>query len=185
MTREHRGGARQHKCTDPKPMRRPRCLELQTRCIVGRARLLMHAQRAYRARVLSPTHSSYARACRRSGAVAASQALTCAHVDELRVLVPRAPNHSNPKWPLVLVTGEKDFCLTRKDFRFIFFTVKNIHTGSASGERGREEESAMADQMEPPKEDFSVGPLSVLSESVKKNCQVVPAGGAAGGGGAH
>jgi hypothetical protein len=33
------------------------------------------------------------------------------------------------------------------------------------------------DQMEPPKEDFSVGPLSVLSESVKKNCQVVPAGG--------
>ena len=26
--------------------------------------------------------------------------------------------------------------------------------------------------MEPPKEDFSVGPLSVLSESVKKNCQV-------------
>ena len=30
----------------------------------------------------------------------------------------------------------------------------------------------MADAMEPPKEDFSVGPLSVLSESVKKNCQV-------------
>merc|ERR1719454_2064175 len=27
--------------------------------------------------------------------------------------------------------------------------------------------------MEPPKEDFSVGPLSVLSESVKKNCQVL------------
>ena len=26
--------------------------------------------------------------------------------------------------------------------------------------------------MEPPKEDFSVGPLSVLSDSVKKNCQV-------------
>ena len=42
----------------------------------------------------------------------------------------------------------------------------------------------MADQMEPPKEDFSVGPLSVLSESVKKNCQVVPAEGAAGGGSA-
>jgi hypothetical protein len=38
--------------------------------------------------------------------------------------------------------------------------------------------------MEPPKEDFSVGPLSVLSESVKKNCQVVPAAGAAGGGSA-
>jgi len=37
----------------------------------------------------------------------------------------------------------------------------------------------MADQMEPPKEDFSVGPLSVLSESVKKNCQVAPVGGAA------
>lgn len=30
----------------------------------------------------------------------------------------------------------------------------------------------MGDAMEPPKEDFSVGPLSVLSESVKKNCQV-------------
>mmetsp|Transcript_19543 Transcript_19543/g.39623 ORF Transcript_19543/g.39623 Transcript_19543/m.39623 type:complete len:104 (-) Transcript_19543:159-470(-) len=26
---------------------------------------------------------------------------------------------------------------------------------------------------EPPKEDFSVGPLSVLSDSVKKNCQVL------------
>ena len=25
---------------------------------------------------------------------------------------------------------------------------------------------------EPPKEDFSVGPLSLLAESVKKNCQV-------------
>jgi small nuclear ribonucleoprotein D2 len=27
--------------------------------------------------------------------------------------------------------------------------------------------------MEPPKEDFSVGPLSVLADSVKKNCQVL------------
>merc|ERR1712216_844337 len=32
---------------------------------------------------------------------------------------------------------------------------------------------SMADPSEPPKEDFSVGPLSVLSESVKKNCQVL------------
>mmetsp|Transcript_63819 Transcript_63819/g.152207 ORF Transcript_63819/g.152207 Transcript_63819/m.152207 type:complete len:103 (-) Transcript_63819:232-540(-) len=31
----------------------------------------------------------------------------------------------------------------------------------------------MADAHEPPKEDFSVGPLSVLSDSVKKNCQVL------------
>jgi small nuclear ribonucleoprotein D2 len=32
----------------------------------------------------------------------------------------------------------------------------------------------MADApMEPPKEDFSVGPLSVLADSVKKNCQVL------------
>ena len=31
----------------------------------------------------------------------------------------------------------------------------------------------MADASEPPKEDFSVGPLSVLQESVKKNCQVL------------
>jgi hypothetical protein len=49
-TREHRGGDRKHRRTDPKPMRRPRRLELQTRCIAGRARLRMHAQRAYRAR---------------------------------------------------------------------------------------------------------------------------------------
>ena len=34
-------------------------------------------------------------------------------------------------------------------------------------------------ELEPPKEDFSVGPLSVLSESVSKNCQVAYCVGAA------
>jgi hypothetical protein len=58
--------------------------------------------------------------------------------------------------------------------------VKKVSTGAPPGSaarRGFQRRSPFSEQKhemaeEPPKEDFSVGPLSLLAESVKKNCQV-------------
>jgi hypothetical protein len=54
---------------------------------------------------------------------------------------------------------------TKEDF-IIKYYFKNKLRALERGTREHE----MAE--EPPKEDFSVGPLSLLAESVKKNCQV-------------